>query len=73
MTVTEMITRFEKNLKELVEEIRELDSTLTAKKEEFFRLQGAIEGLKMAKEQAGDGEVVLDSGQEELISQHVEG
>lgn len=73
MTVTDMITQFEKNLKELVEEIRELDSTLTAKKEEFFRLQGAIEGLKMAKEQAGDGEVQLDSGQEELISQHVEG
>ena len=39
MTVTEMITRFEKNMKELVDEIRELDTTLTAKKEEFFRLQ----------------------------------
>jgi len=72
MTVTDMITQFEKNLKELVEEIRELDSTLSAKKEEFFRLQGAIEGLKMAKEQAAEGEVQLDSGQEELISQHVE-
>jgi hypothetical protein len=73
MTITEMIERFEKNIKDLVEEIRELDSTLTGKKEEFFRLQGAIEGLKMAKEQAGDGEVELNSGQEELISGHVEG
>ena len=73
MTVTEMITRFEKNMKELVEEIRELDTTLTAKKEEFFRLQGAIEGLKMAKDQEGGGEVDLDSGKEELISHHVEG
>ena len=73
MTVTEMITRFEKNMKELVEEIRELDTTLTSKKEEFFRLQGAIEGLKMAKEQEDGGEVELDSGKEELISQHVEG
>ena len=73
MTVTEMITRFEKNMKELVDEIRELDTTLTAKKEEFFRLQGAIEGLKMAKDQEGGGEVDLDSGKEELISQHVEG
>ena len=73
MTVTEMITRFEKNMKELVEEIRELDTTLNAKKEEFFRLQGAIEGLKMAKDQEGGGEVDLDSGKEELISQHVEG
>ena len=73
MTVTEMITRFEKNMKELVEEIRELDTTLTSKKEEFFRLQGAIEGLKMAKDQEGGGEVELDSGKEELISQHVEG
>ena len=73
MTVTEMITRFEKNMKELVEEIRELDTTLTTKKEEFFRLQGAIEGLKMAKDQEGGGEVDLDSGKEELISQHVEG
>tara|TARA_B100001989_G_scaffold246811_1_gene218157 strand:- start:27 stop:248 length:222 start_codon:yes stop_codon:yes gene_type:complete len=73
MTVTEMITRFEKNMKELVEEIRELDTTLTAKKEEFFRLQGAIEGLKMAKDQESGGEVELDSGKEELISQHVEG
>lgn len=68
-----MITRFEKNMKELVEEIRELDTTLTSKKEEFFRLQGAIEGLKMAKDQEGGGEVDLDSGKEELISQHVEG
>jgi len=73
MTVTEMITRFEKNMKELVEEIRELDTTLTTKKEEFFRLQGAIEGLKMAKEQEDGGEVDLDSGKQELISQHVEG
>ena len=68
-----MITRFEKNMKELVEEIRELDTTRTSKKEEFFRLQGAIEGLKMAKDQEGGGEVDLDSGKEELISQHVEG
>ena len=68
-----MITRFEKNMKELVDEIRELDTTLTAKKEEFFRLQGAIEGLKMAKEQEDGGEVDLDSGKQELISQHVEG
>lgn len=68
-----MITRFEKNMKELVEEIRELDTTLTAKKEEFFRLQGAIEGLKMAKDQESGGEVDLDSGKQELISQHVEG
>ena len=73
MTVTEMITRFEKNMKELVEEIRELDTTLTAKKEEFFRLQGATEGLKMAKDQESGGEVDLDSGKQELISQHVEG
>ena len=73
MTVTEMITRFEKNMKEIVEEIRELDTTLTSKKEEFFRLQGAIEGLKMAKEQEDGGEVELDSGKQELISQHVEG
>ncbi len=73
MTVTEMITRFEKNMKELVDEIRELDTTLTAKKEEFFRLQGAIEGLKMAKDQESGGEVDLDSGKQELISQHVEG
>ena len=73
MTVTEMITRFEKNMKELVEEIRELDTTLTSKKEEFFRLQGAIEGLKMAKDQENGGEVDLDSGKQELISQHVEG
>ena len=68
-----MITRFEKNMKDLVEEIRELDTTLTTKKEEFFRLQGAIEGLKMAKEQEDGGEVDLDSGKQELIQQHVEG
>ena len=73
MTVTEMITRFEKNMKELVDEIRELDTTLTSKIEECFRLQGAIEGLKMAKEQEDGGEVDLDSGKQELISQHVEG
>ena len=60
-------------MKDLVEEIRELDTTLTTKKEEFFRLQGAIEGLKMAKEQEDGGEVDLDSGKQELIQQHVEG
>lgn len=67
-----MIQRFEKNLKELVDEIRELDAGLVSKKEEFFRLQGAIEGLRMAKTDNG-GDQPLNSGQEELISQHVEG
>jgi hypothetical protein len=71
MTVTEMIARFEKNLKEIVDEIRELDGTLSAKKEEFFRLQGAIEGLKMAQKD-GVANEDLNSGQEELISEHVD-
>lgn len=72
MTIDEMIKRFEKNLKDLVDEIRELDGTIAAKKEEFFRLQGAIEGLRMAK-QEGDGSQQLNSGQEELIENHVAG
>jgi hypothetical protein len=72
MTIDEMIKRFEKNLKDLVDEIRDMDGTIAAKKEEFFRLQGAIEGLRMAKSE-GDGGQELNSGQEELISGHVEG
>lgn len=72
MTIDEMIKRFEKNLKDLVDEIRDMDGAIAAKKEEFFRLQGAIEGLRMAKSE-GDGGQELNSGQEELISGHVNG
>ena len=67
-----MIKRFEKNLKDLVDEIRDMDGAIAQKKEEFFRLQGAIEGLRMAK-QDGDGGQELNSGQEELIQGHVNG
>ena len=72
MTIEEMIKRFEKNLKDLVDEIRDLDGTIAGKKEEFFRLQGAIEGLRMAKGE-GDGGQELNSGQEQLIQDHVQG
>jgi len=72
MTIDEMIKRFEKNLKDLVDEIRDMDGAIAQKKEEFFRLQGAIEGLRMAK-QDGDGGQELNSGQEELIQGHVNG
>ena len=70
MTIDEMISKFEENLKKLVEDIRETDSSLTVKKEEYFKLIGAIEGLRLAKQEQG-GEAELNSGQVEKIENRV--
>lgn len=49
MTTEEMIKDFQDQLKKIVDEIRELDSQMNAKKEQYFRLQGAVEALNMTQ------------------------
>lgn len=56
MTTEEMISDFQEQLKKIVEEIRELDSQINTKKEQYFRLQGAVEALNMTVAKPGDKE-----------------
>jgi uncharacterized protein (DUF3084 family) len=49
MTTEQMIADFQEQLKKIVEEIRDLDSQINAKKEQYFRLQGAVEALNMTQ------------------------
>ncbi len=48
MANSEMIDQFKTQLEGVVAKIRELDTEINTKKEEYFRLQGAIEALQMA-------------------------
>ena len=57
---TEMIDQFKKQLEGVVAKIRELDTEINTKKEEYFRLQGAIEALSMADKE-GHKEVGEDT------------
>lgn len=54
MTVEEMINDFSKQKEEIVKEIKELEGEILKKKEQFFRLQGAVEALTYAKN-SGEG------------------
>lgn len=54
MTVEEMINDFSTQKEEIVKEIKELEGEILKKKEQFFRLQGAVEALTYAKN-SGDG------------------
>ena len=56
---TEMIDQFKTQLEEVVAKIRELDTEINTKKEEYFRLQGALEALQMADKE-GHEEVGQD-------------
>jgi len=49
MTTEQMIADFQEQLKKIVEEIRDLDSQINSKKEQYFRLQGAVEALNMTQ------------------------
>ncbi len=57
---SEMIDQFKTQLEGVVAKIRELDTEINTKKEEYFRLQGAIEALQMADKE-GHGEVGEDT------------
>ena len=56
MTTEEMIKDFQDQLKAIVDEIRDLDSQINTKKEQYFRLQGAVEALNMTQKQSGSVE-----------------
>jgi len=48
MNTEELKKNCEEQLKDIVTEIRELEQTMNVKKEQYFRLQGAIEALTAA-------------------------
>ena len=52
MTQNEMIEQFKKQLEEVVTKIKELDQELNLKKEEYFKLTGAIQALELAAKEA---------------------
>jgi len=52
MTTEEMIKDFQDQLKKIVDEIRDLDSQINSKKEQYFRLQGAVEALNMTQKES---------------------
>lgn len=56
MTTEEMIKDFQDQLKKIVEELRELDSQMNAKKEQYFRLQGAVEALTLTQKESSETE-----------------
>lgn len=55
MTTEEMITNFRTQLEECVAKIKELDTEMNVKKEEYFKLFGAVQALELAsKGEEGD-------------------
>ena len=48
MTQNEMIDQFKKQLEEVVTKIKELEQELNLKKEEYFKLTGAVQALELA-------------------------
>ena len=45
MSIEKMIESFKDQQKEVVEEVRNLENKMNSKKEDYFKLQGAIEAL----------------------------
>ena len=52
MTQNEMIDQFKKQLEEVVTKIKELDQELNLKKEEYFKLTGAVQALELAAKES---------------------
>ena len=52
MTQNEMIEQFKKQLEEVVAKIKELDQELNLKKEEYFKLTGAVQALELAAKES---------------------
>ena len=61
MTQNEMIEQFKKQLEEVVAKIKELDQELNLKKEEYFKLTGAVQALELAAQQ-GDAPTTPTEG-----------
>ena len=49
MTTSEMIANFKTQLEECVAKIKELDNEINLKKEEYFKLLGAVQALELAE------------------------
>lgn len=49
MTTSEMIANFKTQLEECVAKIKELDTEINIKKEEYFKLLGAVQALELAE------------------------
>lgn len=64
MTTEEMLQDFTQQKQELVEEIKTAELEIVKKKEQFFRLQGAVEALTLAIN-AGNGACIGDDCEEE--------
>jgi hypothetical protein len=52
MTTQEMIANFKTQLEECVAKIKELDTEMNLKKEEYFKLLGAVQALEMTQQQS---------------------
>ena len=57
MNTEELKKNCEEQLKDIVTEIRELESQMNTKKEQYFRLQGAIEALNATSPTTESAEV----------------
>ena len=62
MSIEEMIEKFKQQQKEVVEEVRNLENQINVKKEDYFKLQGAIEALQLTLNQNSDGSFEDQSG-----------
>ena len=54
MTTAEMAADFKKQLEAVVEKIKELDTEINTKKEEYFKLLGAVQALELAEKESTD-------------------
>lgn len=52
MTTQEMIEDFKGQLEACVAKIKELDSEINIKKEEYFKLLGAVQALELSQQQS---------------------
>jgi len=52
MTTQEMIANFKTQLEECVAKIKELDTEINIKKEEYFKLLGAVQALELTQAQS---------------------
>jgi hypothetical protein len=55
MTTAEMIEDFRGQLEAVVTKLKELDAEINIKKEEYFKLLGAVQALELADKGVPDG------------------
>jgi hypothetical protein len=56
MTTDEMIANFKQQLEDCVASIKDLDTQINTKKEEYFKLLGAVQALELTKSQGAEVE-----------------